>query len=353
MKSAYATPGEVDESNKFKEEYASKEDSLKHRSKTWIFNAGETNLIFYLDASIYWKGALEYSLIKNGKVIDDWKPNDYDNDFVWLRNLSNGSYELKMRYKMQRPNVSTFPFKIKPFWYQTNAFLAACIISGFLIMALIIFFIVNRRRLAVQKAKTEKLQLEQRAVRAQLNPHFVFNALSSIQSLMNQKKLDEANYYFTEFSSLLRDSMRYNEKEMLPLLIELQTTETYIKLEQLRFAFSYQIKVAPGIDTSAVEVPSLLLQPIIENAIKHGISKLRKEGEITVSVISKGKDMMITILDNGNGFSPTQQATGFGLKLTTERLKLINQDLAEQRIEMHISNAGDGTSVLFTFKNWL
>jgi len=82
--------------------------------------------------------------------------------------------------------------------------------------------------------------------------------------------------------------MRNNEKEMLPLHIELQTIETYVKLEQLRFAFKYQIKIE-DIDTSAVEVPSLLLQPIIENAVKHGISKMRKEGEIILSVTSKGK----------------------------------------------------------------
>ena len=202
LKNAYTSPEEVNKSKEYTEEYANKEDSLNHRAKTWIFNAGQTNLIFYLDASIYWKGALEYSLVKNGKVVDDWKPNDYDNNFVWLRNLSNGNYELKMRYRMQRPNVSIFLFKIKPFWYQTKAFLSACIIFGFLILALIIFFIVTRRRLASQKAKIQKLYLEQRAVRAQSNPHFVFNALSSIQSLMNQKKLDEADYYFTEFSEI-------------------------------------------------------------------------------------------------------------------------------------------------------
>lgn len=352
LKSAYTSPEELNESKKYTEEYSTIEDSLNHRAKMWIFNAGESNLIFYLNASIYWKGALEYSLLKNGKVVKDWQPNDYDNNFVWLHNLSNGNYELKMRYRMQRPNVSTYLFKIKPFWYQTNAFVAACIIFGLLLLTLIIFFILSRRRLALQKTKTQKLQLELRSVRSQLNPHFVFNALSSIQSLLKQSKLEEADYYFTEFSSLLRDTMRNNEKEMLPLHIELQTIETYVKLEQLRFAFKYQIKIE-DIDTSAVEVPSLLLQPIIENAVKHGISKMRKEGEIILSVTSKGKDMIITIMDNGNGFSPSQQTEGFGLKLTKERLNLINQTLIEQYIDMHIESKAIATTVLFTFKNWL
>ena len=128
------------------------------------------------------------------------------------------------------------------------------------------------------------LQIEQKVIRAQLNPHFTFNALSSIQSLMNQNKIEEANYYFTEFGSLLRTSLHNNEKEMLPLQIELQTLEQYITLEQLRFGFAYKIDVAKNINTSTIEVPLLLLQPLVENAIKHGISNLQNDGQISVEV---------------------------------------------------------------------
>ena len=353
LKNSYVTPGEQNKPKKWTEQYASKEDSINHRPKTFVFEPGESNIIFYLNASIYWKEALEYSLVKDGKTIVDWKPNDYDNNFIWLNNLEHGSYELKMRYSKQRHNASTYLFEIKPFWYQTKTFMALWIILGSLLLLFIIIFINNRRKLRLQKRKTETLQLEQKAVRSQLNPHFTFNAMSSIQSLMNQNKIEEANYYFAEFSSLLRDSMRNNEKEMLPLSIELQTAETYIKLEQLRFAFQYHISVAENINTSAVEVPALLLQPLIENAIKHGISSLHKEGIITLSIIAKEKDILITIQDNGKGFLPQEQTSGYGLLLTKERLKLINQNNNTQNIAMKIDSNTHGTTVLLTFKNWL
>ena len=353
LKNSYVTPAEQNKPKKWTEQYASKEDSINHRSKTFVFQAGESNIIFYLNASIYWKEALEYSLVKDGKTVVNWKPNDYDNNFVWLNNLAQGSYELKMRYSKQRHNVSTYLFEIKPFWYQTKTLMALWIVLGSLLLLFIIIFINNRRKLRLQKRKTETLQLEQKAVRSQLNPHFTFNAMSSIQSLMNQNKIEEANYYFAEFSSLLRDSMRNNEKEMLPLSIELQTAETYIKLEQLRFAFQYQISVAENINTSAVELPALLLQPLIENAIKHGISSLHKEGNIILSIIAREKDMLVTIQDNGKGFLLQEQTSGYGLLLTKERLKLINQNDTAQNIALKIDSNTSGTAVLLTFKNWL
>ena len=353
LKNSYTTPGEQNKQKKWTEQYASKDDSMHHRPKTFVFEAGESNIIFYLDASIYWKEALEYSLIKEGKTVVDWKPNDYDNNFIWLNNRAHGSYELKIRYSKQRHNTTTYLFAINPFWYQTKTFMLLWIILGSLLLLFIILFINSRGKLRSQKRKTETLQLEQRAVRSQLNPHFTFNAMSSIQSLMNQNKIEEANYYFAEFSTLLRDSMRNNEKEMLPLSIELQTAETYIKLEQLRFAFQYQISVGENINTSAVEMSALLLQPLIENAIKHGISSLHKKGIITLSIIAREKNMLITIQDNGKGFLPREQPGGYGLLLTKERLKLINLNDSAQNITLKIDSNTNGTTVLLTFKNWL
>ena len=170
---------------------------------------------------------------------------------------------------------------------------------------------------------------------------------------MNQNKITEANFYFTEFSSLLRDSLRYNEKEKLPLEIELQTLESYIKLEQLRFAFKYEMIVSPAINTSIVEIPALLLQPLVENAIKHGISQLQKEGNIFIEIAAKEKDMMIEIKDNGSGFSSQQETKGYGLLLTKERIALANQSNKIQPIIMKMESNVTGTSVILHFKNWL
>lgn len=352
LKNSYSTTEEQNKQRHYREIYDSGEDSLHHRRKTLVFAAGENSIVFYLNANVYSKEAIEYSLVKNGKTVVGWRPNDFDNDFIWLHNLSNGDYVLQMRFSKQRHNVSAYPFRIEAFWYQTSLFhFAAGCVTGLLLVFLIYFFI-NRRKLRRERSIREKLQLEQRAVRSQLNPHFTFNALSSIQSLMNQSRVEEANHYFTEFSSLLRDSLRNNEKERLPLHEELQTLERYIQLEQLRFSFSYAISISKDINTSTVDVPSLLLQPLVENAIKHGISGLQDKGKLSVVISCEERNMMIRIQDNGSGFIQ-KEGSGYGLPLTKERIRLLNRSLKEQSIQMTIDNGGKGTSVLLLFINWL
>lgn len=353
LKSSYSTREEQNKQKKWKEVYETEDDSIHHRAKTLEFEAGESNIILYLNASVYWKEALEYSLIKDGKTIVDWKPNDYDNDFIWLRNLSHGNYSIKIRFSKQRHNISEYPFLIEPFWYETKLFhyILIVLIGGFI--GLVVVFILNKRKLNRERRKTEQLRLEQRAVRSQLNPHFTFNALNSIQSLMNQNKIKEANDYFTQFSSLLRQSIKSSEREMLPFFVELQTLEHYIKLEQLRFPFQYKIIVDKTINTNAVEVPSLLIQPLVENAIKHGVSGLQKDGNITISIKANSTNMMISIRDNGNGFNTEKDNNGYGLRLTKERLLLLNQTLPEQPVVMTIDSGETGTTITLQFTNWL
>ncbi len=353
LKNSYTTTEEQNKQKKWKEVYENEDDSLHHRPKTFVFRAGESSIIFYLNASIYWKEAIEYSLEKDGETIVNWKPNDYDNDFIWLHNLTHGDYVLKMRFSKQRHNVSSYPFQIEAYWYQTSLFYFALGCLTGLMIVFVTYFFINKRKLSSERGKREKLQLEQKTIHSQLNPHFTFNALSSIQSLMNQNKIEEANYYFTEFSSLLRDSLRNNEKEMLPLHIELQTLESYIKLEQLRFDFTYEIKVDKTINTSTVEVPSLLLQPLVENAIKHGVSQLQKQGKIIIEMIAEENNLIIKIMDNGKGFSLDKASSGFGLPLTKERISLINRSLKQQEIGLTINSHAAGTVITLQFTNWL
>jgi LytS/YehU family sensor histidine kinase len=208
----------------------------------------------------------------------------------------------------------------------------------------------------VQKKETERkqAQLELKAIYAQLNPHFIFNALNSIQGLINKNDLSNANLYLTEFSSLLRESLKNNDKEFIPLKIELKVLEAYIKLEQLRFHFDYVIQVDSNLNTNNVDVPVLLLQPLIENAIKHGVSSLDTLGFIRINFVVKHKNLLIEIIDNGNGFDNSNKANGYGLKLTKERIELLNQSYKDQPIQMLINSEGlKGTIVHLLFNNWL
>jgi len=270
---------------------------------------------------------------------------------------SNNTYDLFLRYKFQPENINHYYIKVEPHWWQTNRFsLIAGVLTSLILIFIVFYLIKKREKVKLQKKETERkqAQLELKAIYAQLNPHFIFNALNSIQGLINKKELSNANLYLTEFSSLLRESLKNNDKEFIPLITEVKTLETYIRLEQLRFHFKYSFQIDPNINTNTVDIPALLLQPLIENSIKHGISSLDKNGFISISLQQKDKNLFIEISDNGKGFEIGNKTNGFGLKLTNERIQLLNQSYKEQPIQMSIkSDAENGTIVHLIFENWI
>jgi two-component sensor histidine kinase len=325
--------------------------------KNPVFTSIENSIIYYIGEDIFKKEALEYQLVKDGKVIKEWKPNDYDNNFIWLKDLVPGKYRLNLRFSKQRQNISSYDFQIKPAWHQTTSFK---IIAGGLIAAFFAFlFLLYRLRLQKQKLrvashKKERAEMELRSIYSRLNPHFIFNSLSSIQGLINKNETKSANHYLTTFSSLLRDSLVNSDKDRVPLSAELKTLETYLRLEQLRFHFQYSVEVDEGIDTQSIEIPSLLLQPLVENAIKHGVSAKQDKGYIGVRFRRMKDDLQVSITDNGPGFDNSLPTNGFGLKLTKERIRLLNEGDKVCPVLMSIRPAeGKGTTVDLQFKNWL
>jgi len=160
-----------------------------------------------------------------------------------------------------------------------------------------VLFVKQKQKAEEELSKKKKLQLELRTIHSQLNPHFVFNALSSIQGLINKNDISGANSYLSDFAQLLRNSLSNGNREQTPLAEEIKTLETYLKLEQLRFNFGYKININDKINFYETEIPSLLLQPLIENSIKHGIAVLKGEGQIILDFNRSGKDMLITLKD--------------------------------------------------------
>jgi len=317
--------------------------------------SSDNNLIFYLRANIYHKEQVEYELVKDKKVIRSWNINEFDNSFIWLKNIKPGEYLLRIRYSIQRENVTEYPFVIEPEWYQTTLFK---FIIGLLIISYLGFVIYlipslrQKHKAKEELAKKEKLQLELKAIYAQLNPHFVFNALSSIQGLINKNDIEGANMYLSDFARLMRDTMTNNNKEQTSLNEEIITLETYLKLEQLRFGFKFEIKTN-DINIYETEIPSLLLQPLIENAVKHGVSSLKEDGFVSLLFSKTNSDMIVEIQDNGGGFVINEEVNGYGLKLTRDRIKLLNQIMNGQSIELLIKrNTPSGTIVSLQFKNW-
>jgi two-component system LytT family sensor kinase len=214
----------------------------------------------------------------------------------------------------------------------------------------------NKRKLLKVQQQQQTAQLKLKTIRSQLNPHFMFNALSSIQNLMNKNELLPANHYLSKFAGLTRKVLNNSEQEMISLQEEIQLTEDYLQMEQLRFGFQYQLEVDPEIDIVNIEIPTLLLQPFIENAIKHGITSLKEKGNILVNISQHNKNLVIKINDNGKGFNASQtnkDKSSFGLKLSQERIALLNQLYKEQPTLLQIDSIPSNTTISLTLTNWI
>lgn len=325
--------------------------------RKWIVEPEQERLIFQGRAKVYKKGTMEYRVFRNGGLLTDWTGNKNNNSYIWIDKPAPGDYVLELRYSKQRHNVSSYNFTVKAAWYQTWTFrlIVTALMLAF-VGFLVLLFKLRKQRLktAAEQAKKERFEQGLRSVYAQLNPHFTFNALSSIQGLINSNDIRGANRYLSEFGNLLRHSLADSEKASIPLQRELQTLETYLTLEKLRFNFAYDIHCAADVPVAETEVPSLLLQPLVENAVKHGVATLKENGLIRVEVLRAQQDMIIRISDNGPGFVPGKETAGYGLKLTRDRIALLNEIAGKEQIRMQVnSDAGKGTFIELIFKNWL
>ena len=358
LKKPFDLSFDANEQQKWAKSYPPEElDSITGLPKHLVLPPGEDELLFFLRANIYRKEALEYRLLKNGRTSGPWRPNDVDNNFIWLRGLAPGDYVLEMRYAKQRHNVTAYPFSIAAAWYQSWLFkmlAAALTIVFFASLVLLYQLRRQRQKTAAEQAKQERLALGLKSIYAQLNPHFIFNALSSIQGLVNKNDIAGANRYLSAFGNLVRNSLTGSEKTFIPLEQEIGTLDTYLSLEQLRFGFSYSIRLAENFPVTVVEIPSLLLQPLVENAVKHGVAAMQEKGEVRVTFHTRQQDMIVQIADNGQGFLPEKQVGGYGLKLTADRIHLLNELSAGRFITLTIRSAPDeGATIELLFKNWL
>jgi len=209
----------------------------------------------------------------------------------------------------------------------------------------------NKRKLAIINRQAEIAKTELNNVRSQLNPHFVFNALGGIQNLMNQNEIEKANSYLSKFARLTRNIL--DDKQLIALKDECKLLDDYLDMERLRFNFNYEIKVNTAIDILEVMIPTMLLQPFVENATKHSMSKLGDKGNLLVEVKSNQKDLVLCIKDNGKGFDVGKIHDGFGLSLSKKRIDLLNQMYQECPISLDIDSNLNGTTVIITLNNWL
>lgn len=218
------------------------------------------------------------------------------------------------------------------------------ILGALLIAAIIgiIYYFRNKNRQKQERNRRHIRELELRAIRSQMNPHFIFNALSSIQNLINRSANQEANKYLIDFSRLLRKVLATSEKKLVPLSDEIEQLELYLKLEQLRYPFSYSLTVDQNIEPDAIEIPGMLIQPFVENAVKHGIAP-RGTGEIIIRLSLQDQLLIIDITDDGPGLK-TEANGGFGIRAVTNEFEIL-KTLYNTEIGITIENRQEKESV--------
>ena len=276
------------------------------------------------------------------------------NDYTLILNVMNTD-------KSWSQNEAVVHFKILlPFWKKWW-FDLGCIVLGTYIMFLLVRFRLKRveqRKEKISDLNKILMNLKLKALRAQMNPHFTFNVMNSIQHFIANNDGEAANRYLSRFSKLIRLILNNSEKNLVPIADEIKALELYLELEVMRFEerFEYIIKVDKSIDTLEMEIPSMLIQPYVENSIKHGILNLGRKGIISIDIQKHDKFLKCIIEDNGVGRSTSVflnkniSHKSFGTAITQERLAAINalnnSTLSENVIDLYDDNGNPlGTRV--------
>jgi len=212
------------------------------------------------------------------------------------------------------------------------------------------------QKTAIAKLETQILEVEMIALRAQMNPHFLFNSLNSIKSLILKTKEKEASEYLSKFSTLLRSILNNSEKQKIKLSEEIEALRLYIELEALRFAsdFNYQIQIDKTIDSSFIRIPPLLLQPFVENAIWHGLlPKTSSHAKLNINIIRQEDFLFFEIEDNGVGRKneceqpEKENQKPMGINITRKRIEILHKENDIEIIDLVDNNQSAlGTKVL-------
>jgi ligand-binding sensor domain-containing protein len=288
-----------------------------------------------------------------------WK---YTRDpFVYLPELSWDEYEFivaaKGRSGIWSKEVSlSFTIK-KPFW-RSNFFILSVI--GLLIAMAwggIAFYLRQQRTKAMWQQRA--LVSELRTLRAQMNPHFIFNALNSIHALFLRNDMVMAQEYLGRFGKLMRSILDQSEEITIPIHEELASITNYLEIEKLRmnYNFTYSIDVDPALDIYTQEMPSMILQPFIENSIWHGFHHTASDQKLTIQLAMGHECIIITLQDNGIGrkksFALKKNHRSKGINLIRDRIEIINFE-RKQKIELSIEDLedeyGNHPGTLVTFK---
>jgi hypothetical protein len=272
---------------------------------------------------------------------------------IWRLNLQLNNMKASVIETQNKTDLAIKESKLKQ-----QVFIRNSLIGGLVLLFLIgVFAFRNlhlkrknerlrlQKDLELQKMQSEQkqtefqrqaIELEMQALRAQMNPHFIFNCLSSINRFIFKNDNKEASDYLTKFSRLIRMVLIQSQKKLIPLEDELEMLRLYLDMERMRFknGFDYSITTNNTIDAGAIFIPPLLLQPFCENAIWHGLMHKDGHGHLNISIAEENKFLICTITDDGVGRTKAEtyksksaeKEKSLGLKITANRLALLNRE---------------------------
>ena len=242
------------------------------------------------------------------------------------------------------------------------------VIALALLIALIAILYINRvqaqKKAALLKAELRESQTKNRlesdlresrmkAIRSQMNPHFIFNALNSIQGLFYKGERKEASMFMSDFAKLMRTVLEMSANAEVSIEEEQKMLSYYLDLEKLRIegGFNYEFQIGPGIDPEKTNIPTMLLQPYVENVVKHAFQGLTDgSGKLSISINKKGEEILIAIEDNGVGLGQGEKShhRSFSTEATDQRVRMINEGRESPvgvKLEDLSSQEGTGTRV--------
>lgn len=243
--------------------------------------------------------------------------------------------------------------------FKRQQWLIYSLVAGLILMGLAAFFFYRSN----QQQKLANNLLALKSLRSQMNPHFIFNALNSVNNYIAKSDERSANRFLSEFSTLMRSVLENSEEDFIPLTKELELLQLYLKLEHSRFPdkFDYKLNIDEHIDLAVFEIPPMLLQPYIENAIWHGLRYKEEKGLLKIDLNKKEKEVIeIVIQDNGIGRKKSAQLKtqnqkkqkSKGMGNIKKRVAILN-DMYKDRVDVSIADLeenGTGTKVVLTLK---
>ena len=271
----------------------------------------------------------------------DWKNLSADYPVIDISKMLPGTYHLLIEGSnssgIWSNHITDIEIEMDEPWYNLFIFKAL-----FIFVILLLVFLVVRNRIQrmrfKHKAEKQLLELERQTLRLQMNPHFIFNTLNSIQNYILKNDVDQSIGYLSKFSKLMRMMLTFSKESMVSLDDEIFMLKTYLDLENLRHqrGFDFDIIVDKNMEPEFINIPPMLIQPFVENAVIHGLLPLtERKGEIIISIKMKEEFVAVEIKDNGIGRQQTssQQPEGHkpsGMLITQKRLELINKNPENQ-----------------------